>query len=243
MANMAEQAQWDHQQQMARVVQEAQEALARQSHEARALLETQAQSYAAEAQNYQNQVQAAATAARAAGQVASFTSSTRIQQLAMALRLKENEHLQLLARRQSPPTSSAPSSARDDDYLGFHSDSAERPMPDNPSSHRLNVLNPFAHVYKAIGHIGNTFSKGAAPESTNALSTAGYSGSQSSQTWVFPQDLSDAAALSPAVPPEQLGHTQTIMEQPTLVQCQQTTADEADELPQPTQQPPSPIQI
>ena len=103
IANMAEQAPWDHQQHMARVVQGAQEALARQSHEARDLLETQAQSYAAEAQNYQNQVQAAATAARAAGQMASFTSSTRIQKLEMALQLKENEHVQLLARRQSPP--------------------------------------------------------------------------------------------------------------------------------------------
>ncbi len=83
---------------MARVVQEAQEALARQSHEARALLETQAQNYAAEAQNYLAHVQAAATAAREAQQVASFTSSTRIQQLEMALQLKENEHMQLLAR-------------------------------------------------------------------------------------------------------------------------------------------------
>ncbi len=110
-------------------------------------------------------------------------------------------------------------------------------MPDNPASIRLNVYNPFANAFKVFGHIGNTFSKGAAPESTNALSTAGLSGSQSSQTWVFPQDLSDAAALSPAVPPEQFGHTQTIMEQPTLVQCQQNNADEEDELPQPTQQP------
>ena len=79
MASMAEQAQWDHQKQMARVVQEAQEALARQYHEERVLLETQAQNYAAEAPNYQTQVQSAATAAREAEQVASFTSSTRIQ--------------------------------------------------------------------------------------------------------------------------------------------------------------------
>ena len=82
-------------------------------------------------------------------------------------------------------------------------------MPDNPASHRLSVPNPFAHVFKAFGNLGNTL-KGAAPESTNALSTAGRSGSQSSQTWVFPQDLSDAAALSPAVPPK-LGYAQTIM--------------------------------
>ena len=110
-------------------------------------------------------------------------------------------------------------------------------MPDNPSSLRLNVFSPFANVYKAFGHIGNTFSKGAAPESTNALSTAGLSGSQSSQTRVFPQDLSDAAALSPAVPPEQLGHTQPIMEHPTLVQYRQNNADEEDQQSQPTPLP------
>ena len=136
MANMAEQAQWDHQQQMARVVQEAQEVLARQSHDTRALHETQAQSYAAEAHDYQNQVHAAASAVRAAEQVASFTSSARIQQLETALQLQGNEHLQLLARPRSPPKSSAPSSAKDDDYLGFYSDSTERPMPDKPASHR-----------------------------------------------------------------------------------------------------------
>ncbi len=141
----------------------------------------------------------------------------------MALQRKENERLQLLSRPRSAPGSPAPSSSRDEDYLGFHSDSGERPTPDNPASIRLNVYNPFANAFKVFGHIGNTISEGAAPESTNALSTAGLSGSQSSQTWVFPQDLSDAAALSPAVPPEQLGHTQTIMEQPTMVLNQQTT--------------------
>ncbi len=91
--------------------------------------------------------------------------------------------------------------------------------------------NPFAHVFKAFGHLGNTL-KGAAPESTNALSTVARSGSQSSQTWVFPQDLSDAAALTPAVPP-QLGYAQTIMEQPTLVHFQQNNADEDDNPPPP----------
>ena len=70
MANMAEQAQWDHQQQTARVVQEAQEALARQSYEVRVLLETQAQHYAAESQNIQARVQAPATAALEAELVA-----------------------------------------------------------------------------------------------------------------------------------------------------------------------------
>ena len=60
MASMAEQAQWDHQQQMARVIQEAQEALQRQSHEARVLLETQAHNYAAECHNFLARVQAAA---------------------------------------------------------------------------------------------------------------------------------------------------------------------------------------
>ena len=136
---MAEQSQWDHQQQMARVVQEAQETLARQSQEARVLLETQAQNYAAESKIFLARVQAAAIAALEAERVAKFAGSTRIQELEMALQLKEDERLQLLARPQSAPRSSAPSSAKDDDYLGFHSDSAEKPMPDNPSSHKLNV--------------------------------------------------------------------------------------------------------
>ncbi len=113
MASMAEQAQWDHQQQMARVVQEAQEALARQSHEARVLLETQAQHYAAESQHFQARVQAAATAAREAEHVAQFASSTGIQELEMALQRRENERLQLLARPQSAPGSPAPSSSRE----------------------------------------------------------------------------------------------------------------------------------
>ena len=100
---MAEQAQWDHQQQMARVVQEAQEAVARQSHEARVLLETQAQNYAAESQHFQARVQAAAITAREAERVANYASSTRIQELEMALQLKENERLQLLARPPKRP--------------------------------------------------------------------------------------------------------------------------------------------
>ena len=79
---------------------------------------------------------------------------------------------------QRSPTHSSPGSGDDQD---FNSDCGGRSQPDNPPSLRATVFNPFAGVFTKA--FGNTFSKGVAPESTNAVSTTGHSGSRSSATW------------------------------------------------------------
>ena len=131
--------------------------------------------------------------------------SARIQQLELALELKENERVQLLARSMSAQRSPAQSSSRSQDYRGFHSDCGAISQPDNPPPLRLNVFNPFANAFNVFGHIGNTFSKGVAPESTNAVSTVGPSGSQSSQTWVFRRTCPTPQLYAPCRPQTNLG--------------------------------------
>ena len=101
----------------------------------------------------------AVTAVRNAEVMAQFASSTRIQQLELALELKENERVQLLARAMSAQRSPTHSSPGSGDYQDFNSDCGGRSQPDNPPSPRPNVFYPFAGVFtKAVGNIGNTFS-------------------------------------------------------------------------------------
>ena len=95
MASMAETTNLDHQQQMANVIRDAHDALQRQAHEAHVLLQTQAQNHASDTQRIQ---QEAGTAVRNAERMARFATSVRMQQLALALELRENERVQLLAR-------------------------------------------------------------------------------------------------------------------------------------------------
>ncbi len=116
--------------------------------------------------------------------MAQFATSARIQQLELALELKENERVQLLARAMSAQRSPTHSSPGSGDYQDFNSDCGGRSQPDNPPPLRVNVFNPFAGLFnKAFGNtFGNTFPKGVATESTNAVSTTDYSGSRSSAT-------------------------------------------------------------